>query len=104
MKKLAHAVPILALALGGTTACATKNGENRVEVNGKVETLPSPSRRQGKNPRQRSTDREIDQKAAAAGQRMMHGPAVRPTRQCGRGGGQHAMDAIERASKRLVYR
>ena len=41
MKKLVLAVPVLALALGGTTACATKKMvKTQVgEVNGKVETL-----------------------------------------------------------------
>src|ERR671920_680215 len=41
MKKLVLAVPVLALALGGTTACATKKMvKTQVgEVNNKVETL-----------------------------------------------------------------
>ena len=41
MTKLVFAVPVLALALGGTTACATKKMVRTEvgEVNGKVETL-----------------------------------------------------------------
>ena len=41
MKKLVLAVPVLALALGGTTACATKKfvRTNVGEVNDKVDTL-----------------------------------------------------------------
>ena len=41
MKKFVFAVPVLALALGGTTACATKKlvRTDVGEVNGKVDTL-----------------------------------------------------------------
>ena len=41
MKKLVLAAPILALALGGSSACATKKmvRQNVGEVNAKVETL-----------------------------------------------------------------
>ena len=41
MKKLVLAAPVLALALGGTTACATKKMVRTQvgEVNSKVETL-----------------------------------------------------------------
>ena len=47
MKKVVLAVPLLALALGGTTACATKKfvrGEVG-QVNNKVDTLSTLARR-----------------------------------------------------------
>src|SRR5215218_4371908 len=72
MKKLILAVPVLALALGGTTACATKKMvKTQVgEVNGKVETLSkSLEETQERTRTNEGKITEVDQKAQAAGQR-----------------------------------
>ena len=71
MKKLVVAAPILALALGGTTACATKKMVRTEvgEVNGKVETLSkSVEETQERTRANEGRINEVDQKAAAAGQ------------------------------------
>ena len=72
MKKLIVAVPVLALALGGTTACATKKMVRTQigEVNGKVETLSkSVEETQERTRANEGRIGEVDQKAQAAGQR-----------------------------------
>src|SRR5574338_1205164 len=106
MKKLMVAVPVLALALGGTTACATKKFvRGQVgEVNDKVETM---SKSLGETQeRTRANEQKIgevdqkagvaDQKATAAGQRADEARAAADAVNT-------RADAIERASKRLVY-
>ena len=106
MKKLMVAVPVLALALGGTTACATKKFvRGQVgEVNDKVETM-SKSLEETQE-RTRANEQKIgevdqkagvaDQKATAAGQRADEARAAADAVNT-------RADAIERASKRLVY-
>src|SRR4051812_50134954 len=72
MKKLVVAAPILALALGGTTACATKKMVRTQvgEVNGKVETLSkSVEETQERTRANEGRIAEVDTKAQAAGQR-----------------------------------
>ena len=71
MKKLVVAAPILALVLGGTTACATKKMVRTQvgEVNGKVETLSkSVEETQERTRANEGKIDEVDQKAQAAGQ------------------------------------
>ena len=92
MKRLVLAIPVLALALGGTTACATKNFvKGQVgEVNGKVEGLSrSVEETQERTRANEGRIGEVDQKAQAAGKSAQ-------------AAGQRA-DALEKASKRLVY-
>lgn len=106
MKKAIVAIPVLALALGGTTACATKKfvrGEVG-QVNEKVETLTktveeTQERTRANEARIGEVDQKVgvaDQKAVAAGQRAddarMAADRV-----------NSRADAIEKASKRLVY-
>jgi outer membrane protein OmpA-like peptidoglycan-associated protein len=105
MKKLALAIPVLALALG-STACATKKfvrGEVG-QVNDKVETLTktveeTQERTRANESRIGEVDQKVgvaDQKAVAAGQRAEEARMAADkvnTR----------ADAIEKASKRLVY-
>ena len=83
MKKLVVAAPILALVLGGTTACATKKMVRTQvgEVNGKVETLSkSVEETQERTRANEGRIGEVDQKAQAAGQRADAGRhAVRTT-------------------------
>jgi peptidoglycan-associated lipoprotein len=106
MKKLVLAVPVLALALGGTTACATKKMvKTQVgEVNGKVETLSkSLEETQERTRANEGKITEVDQKAQAAGQRAdAAGQRADEARSAADKVNTRA-DAIERASKRLVY-
>jgi len=106
MKKLVFAVPVLALALGGTTACATKKMvKTQVgEVNGKVETLSkSVEENQERTRANEGRIGEVDSKAQAAGQRAdAAGRSAMDARAAADAVNTRA-DAIERASKRLVY-
>jgi len=106
MKKLVFAVPVLALALGGTTACATKKMvKTQVgEVNGKVETLTkSVEENQERTRANEGRIGEVDSKAQAAGQRAdAAGRSAMDARAAADAVNTRA-DAIERASKRLVY-
>ena len=110
MKKLVLAVPVLALALGGTTACATKKFvRGQVgEVNDKVESvsksLEETQERTKANEakitevdqRAQSAAQAADTKAAAAGQRA-------DTAKTTADAATTKVDAVEKASKRLVY-
>jgi len=113
MKKLVFAVPVLALALGGTTACATKKMvKTQVgEVNSKVETLTkSVEENQERTRANEGRIGEVDSKAQAAGQRAdaagqradAAGKSAVDARAAADAVNTRA-DAIERASKRLVY-
>ena len=106
MKKLVLAVPILALALGGTTACATKKfvKQNVGEVNDKVEGLSkSVEETQERTRANEARIGEVDQKAQAAGQRAdAAGQRAAEARSAADAVNARA-DAIEKASKRLVY-
>ena len=106
MKKLVIAIPVLALVLGGTTACATKKMVRTQvgEVNGKVETLSkSVEETQERTRANEGRIGEVDQKAQAAGQRAdVAGRRADEARAAADAVNTRA-DAIERASKRLVY-
>ena len=72
MKRLVLAAPILALALGGSSACATKKmvRQNVGEVNDKVDTLSkSVEENQERTRANEGKITEVDQKAQAAGQK-----------------------------------
>ncbi len=106
MKKLLLAVPIVALALGGSSACATKKFvRTRVgEVNDKVETLSKSveenQERTRKNEQAIADTNQrvsvVDQKAEAAGR------SAADARQAADGAAAKA-DAVDKASKRLIY-
>jgi peptidoglycan-associated lipoprotein len=106
MKKLVLAVPVLALALGGTTACATKKFvKGQVgEVNDKVESLSkSVEETQERTRSNEARIGEVDQKAQAAGQRAdAAGKSAQDARSAADAVNVRA-DSIEKASKRLVY-
>src|SRR5205809_6287543 len=106
MKKLVVAAPILALALGGTTACATKKMvKTQVgEVNSKVDTLSkSVEENQERTRANEGRIGEVDSKAAAANQRAV-AAGQRADEAYGAADKVNARaDAIEAASKRLVY-
>jgi peptidoglycan-associated lipoprotein len=103
MKRLVTAVAISALALGGSSACATKKMvKQRVgEVNDKVDTLSkSVEENQERTRANEGKINDVDQRAQAASQKAY-----------GRADEAYAAadkvntraDAIEKASKRLVY-
>ena len=106
MKRLISAIAISAVALGGSSACATKKMvKQRVgEVDSKVDTLSksveeNQERTRANEGRIGEVDQKAqaaDQKAAAAGQRAeaAYGAADKVNTRA---------DAIEKASKRLVY-
>jgi outer membrane protein OmpA-like peptidoglycan-associated protein len=106
MKKLVVAAPILALALGGTTACATKKMVRTEvgEVNGKVETLSkSVEETQERTRANEGRINEVDQKAQSAGQRADAAGRRADEARAAADAVNTRADAIERASKRLVY-
>jgi peptidoglycan-associated lipoprotein len=106
MKKLVVAAPILALALGGTTACATKKMVRTQvgEVNGKVETLSkSMEETQERTRANEARIGEVDQKAQAAGQSAAQAGKRADDARAAADAVNARADAIERASKRLVY-
>ena len=103
MKKFVLAIPVLALALGGTSACATKKfvkGEVG-QVNEKVEGL---SRSVEENQERTRTNEgrigEVDQRAQAAAQAANQRAE---TAHAAANAVNTRADAIEAASKRLVY-
>ena len=106
MKKLVLAIPVLALALGGTTACATKKMVNtRVgEVNGKVETLSkSVEETQERTRSNEGRIGEVDKTAQRAGQRAdAAGQRAEEARAAANAVNMRA-DSLEKASKRLIY-
>jgi peptidoglycan-associated lipoprotein len=106
MKKLVLAVPVLALALGGTTACATKKfvrGEVG-QVNEKVDTLTkSVEENQERTRANEERIGQVDQKAAAADQRAQQAGSRADEAKTAADAVNTRADAIERASKRLIY-
>jgi peptidoglycan-associated lipoprotein len=106
MKKLVLGVPVLALALGSTTACATKKfvrGEVG-QVNEKVDTLTRSVEENQERTRANETRiGEVDQKAAAADQRAAGAEQKAAEARSAADAVNTRADSIERASKRLVY-
>jgi peptidoglycan-associated lipoprotein len=106
MKRLIGAVAISALALGGTSACATKKMvRQRVgEVNDKVDTLSkSVEENQQRTRANEGRIGEVDQKAQAADQRAQAAGARADEAYTAADKVNARADAIEKASKRLVY-
>ncbi len=106
MKKLLLALPIVALAFGGSSACATKKFVNtRVgEVNDKVETLSKSVEDNQERTRKNEaaiaeTNQkvgQVDQKAEAANR------AAADAHNAANQAGAKA-DAVDKASKRIIY-
>jgi peptidoglycan-associated lipoprotein len=106
MKKVVMVVPVLALALSGTTACATKKfvRTNVGEVNDKVDTLSksveeNQERTKANEARIGQVDQrvaQVDTKAGAAGQRADAAYSAAEAVNT-------RAEAIEKASRRLVY-
>jgi peptidoglycan-associated lipoprotein len=110
MKKLVLVVPVLALALGGTTACATKKFvRGQVgEVNDKVESVSkSLEETQERTKANEAKIVEVDQRAQAAAQAAdskatSAGQRADTAKTAADAAGSRA-EAVEKASKRLVY-
>ena len=106
MKKLVVAIPVLALALGGTTACATKKMVKTEvgEVNGKVETLSKTvEETQERTRTNEGKINEVDQKAQSAGQRADAANKSAADARAAADKVNTRADEIERSAKRLVY-
>jgi peptidoglycan-associated lipoprotein len=106
MKRFVLAIPVLALALGGTTACATKKFVRTEvgQVNEKVDTLTkSVEENQERTRANEQRIGEVDQKVGVADQKAVQaGQRADEARNAANAVNTRA-DAIERASKRLVY-
>jgi outer membrane protein OmpA-like peptidoglycan-associated protein len=113
LRKFLVAVPITVLAIGGSTACATKKfvRQNVGEVNEKVDSMGrSLEETQERTRKNEGRITEVDAKAAAAGQsaRAANDAAVAANSAAVAAAkvGTEAsskVDTIDRASKRLVY-
>jgi outer membrane protein OmpA-like peptidoglycan-associated protein len=106
MKKVVMVVPVLALALSGTTACATKKfvRTNVGEVNDKVDTLSrSVEENQERTKANEARIGEVDQRVAQvdtkAGQAGQRADAAFSAAEAV----NSRAEAIEKASRRLVY-
>jgi outer membrane protein OmpA-like peptidoglycan-associated protein len=106
MKRLVLAVPLLALALGGSTACATKKfvrGEVG-QVNNKVDTLSrSLEETQERTRANEAKIGEVGQAAAAADQKAVAAGSRAEAAARDAAAVNTRADAIEKAAKRIVY-
>ena len=110
MKKLVLAVPVLALALGGTTACATKKFvRGQVgEVNDKFESVSkSLEETQERTKANEAKITEVDQRAQAAAQaadsKAVNAGQRADTAKTTADAASTKAEAVDKASKRLVY-
>jgi peptidoglycan-associated lipoprotein len=106
MKKFGLAIPVLAIALSGTTACATKKfvRTNVGEVNTKVDTLSkSVEETQERTRANEGRITEVDQKAAAGMQAAQAADKRAGEARAAADAVGARAEAIEKASKRLVY-
>jgi outer membrane protein OmpA-like peptidoglycan-associated protein len=109
-RKFFVAVPLVALAIGGSTACATKKfvrssvGEVNEKVDAQGRSIEETQERTRKNEGRIS---EVDAKAAAAAsQAQAANDAAAAAHSAAKAVGSEAnakFDSIDRASKRLVY-
>jgi peptidoglycan-associated lipoprotein len=106
MKRFVLVIPVLALALGSTTACATKKFVRTEvgQVNDKVDTLTKSVEENQERTRQNEQRiGEVDQKVGVADQKAVQaGQRADEARNAANAVNTRA-DAIERAAKRLVY-
>jgi peptidoglycan-associated lipoprotein len=106
MKKLVLVVPALALALSGTTACATKKfvRTNVGEVNQKVDTLSkSVEENQERTKANETRIGEVDQRVAQADQKAAQAGSRANEAYTAAEAVNARADALDKASKRLVY-
>jgi outer membrane protein OmpA-like peptidoglycan-associated protein len=106
MKKVVLAVPLLALALGGTTACATKKfvrGEVG-QVNNKVDTLSkSLEETQERTKANETRIGEVDQKVAQADSKAVQAGQRADAAGAAAAAADAKTVALDKASKRIVY-
>jgi outer membrane protein OmpA-like peptidoglycan-associated protein len=106
MKKVVLAVPLLALALGGTTACATKKfvrGEVG-QVNNKVDTLSkSLEETQERTKANETRIGEVDQKVAQADSKAVAAGRSAEAAGAAAAAADAKTVALDKASKRIVY-
>ena len=106
MRKFVLAIPVVALALGGTSACATKKfvrGEV-TQVNDKVDTLSkSVEENQERTRANEGRITEVDQKAAAADQKASQAGQRADEARAAADAVNTRADAIEKSAKRMVY-
>lgn len=106
MKKFVLAVPVVALALGGTTACATKKFVRTevTQVNDKVDTMSrSLEETQERTRANEGRIQEVDQRAAAAQQSAQTAQGRADEAYTAAGTVGTRVDAVEKSAKRLVY-
>jgi outer membrane protein OmpA-like peptidoglycan-associated protein len=106
MKRLIGAIAISALAIGGTSACATKKMVRQTvgEVNDKVDTLSkSVEETQERTRANEGRIGEVDQKAMAADQRAQAAGSRADEAYSAADRVNTRADAIEKRSNRLVY-
>ena len=110
MKKLVMVVPVLALALSGTTACATKKFVRTSvgEVNDKVDTLSksveeNQERTKANEARIGEVDQRVSQAASAADQKAVQAGTRANEAFTAAEAVNAKADALDKASKRLVY-
>jgi len=106
MKKLLLALPIVALALGGSSACATKKYvTTRIgEVNDKVETLSkSVEDNQERTRKNEQAIAETNQRVGQVDQKAEAANKSAADARTAAGSAAAKADAVDKASKRLIY-
>jgi outer membrane protein OmpA-like peptidoglycan-associated protein len=106
LRKFFIAVPIVALAIGGSTACATKKFVRTSvgEVNDKVDSLGhSVEETQERTRKNEGRITEVDQKAQAAAQSAQQANAAAASAHDAATAVDGKVDTMDKASKRLVY-
>jgi len=106
MKKLVMVVPVLALALSGTTACATKKfvRTNVGEVNDKVDTISRTlEETQERTRANEGRIGEVDQRAQAADQKAAQAGQRADQAYTAAEAVNTRAEAIEKSVRRLVY-
>jgi len=106
LRKFLFALPIAAMALGGTTACATKKfvrtsvGEVNDKVDSQGRAIEETQERTRKNEGRIS---EVDQKAQAAAQSAQQANQAAASANEAASAVNGKVDTMDKASKRLVY-
>ncbi|HWF84436.1 MAG TPA: OmpA family protein [Vicinamibacterales bacterium] len=106
LRRFLFALPIAAIALGGTTACATKKfvrtsvGEVNDKVDAQGRSIEETQERTRKNEGRIS---EVDQKAQAAAQSAQQANSAATAANDAASAVNGKVDTMDKASKRLVY-
>jgi peptidoglycan-associated lipoprotein len=106
LRRFLFALPIAAIALGGTTACATKKfvrtsvGEVNDKVDSQGRSIEETQERTRKNEGRIS---EVDQKAQAAAQSAQQANSAASAANDAASAVNGKVDTMDKASKRLVY-